>query len=102
MSDPVRWLQLALIGVLLFAGLALIALSQRPNWKAVTGGGRPTRVAVRRALGTVLLTASLALALWRDGPAFGSLLWFVAVQAAGVAVALTLALSPGLLRPLAR
>ena len=66
------------------------------------GADRPTGAAARRVLGSLLLVVSLALALWRDGVGFGSLLWFAALQTAGVAVALTLTLRPGLLRPLAR
>jgi len=59
-----------------------------------------TRVILFRGGGAVLLAGSLALALLRDGPGFGSLLWATAISIAALGVALTLAWRPGVLRPL--
>jgi hypothetical protein len=84
------------------AGFACLALSQRRHWAQVLSGEppRPT-VFVLRTLGSALLLLSLIIALLRDGPSFGSLLWATAISVAALAVAFTLAWRPAVLCPLA-
>jgi len=94
-----------LAGVFLTAylGFALLALSQARHWWRVAATDPPrTGVRLRRGAGAALLAASLALALLRDGPSFGALLWVTAISLAALAVALTVAWRPRWLRPLAR
>jgi len=87
-----------------YAGFALLALSQGRHWASVVGTVPPGRVLVivLRAGGGAMIALSLMLALMRDGPSFGSLLWATAISLAALAVAFTLAWRPGFLRPLAR
>jgi len=87
-----------------YAGFALIALSQKRHWRrvAATPAPGPARVAVLRGAGGGLIALSLALALLRDGPSFGSLLWATAISFAALAVAFTLNARPRWLRPLGR
>jgi len=96
---------LLLLGVFAasWLGFALLALSQWRHWASVTGTALPCRVEVivLRAGGGVTLALSLVLALLRDGPSFGSLLWATAISLAALAVAFTLAWRPAVLRPLA-
>jgi hypothetical protein len=80
----------------LHAGFVLLALSQDRNWRLVVAAPPPSRVlklAIRTA-GYVLLAAALPIALWRDGPSFGSLLWGTMVSVAGCVVTLTLSWLP--------
>jgi len=86
-----------------YAGFALLALSQARHWRTVVGAAAlpRRRVLVLRTLGGALIALSLILALMRDGPSFGSLLWATAISLAALAVAFTLAWRPRLLRPLA-
>jgi len=82
-------------------GFALLALSQVRHWRQVTGAETPpsrTRVIAYRAIAATLLTISLGLALLRDGPSFGSLLWATMISIAALAVAFTLAWRPAILR----
>jgi len=85
-----------------YAGFALLALSQVRHWRAVVGAAAlpRRRVLVLRALGGVLIALSLLLALMRDGPGFGSLLWATAISLAALAVAFTLTWRPSIFRPL--
>lgn len=88
----------------LYLGLALLALSQDRHWRAVGGArpvGRPTVVLVR-VVGYVLLLASLAVLLVRDGAGFGALLWSCLLMAAAFVVTATLTWRARWLRPLAR
>lgn len=98
-----------MLEALLFAGLfataylgfLLLALSQKQNWKRVLPDAAATVQPPSRRLriaGSVLLTLSLALALFRDGAAFGSILWMIFLSIAGIAVAATLAAWPSRLR----
>lgn len=79
---------LALLFALAYAGFLLLALSQHQHWQAVFGttmGHKPLRL---RWMGGILLGLSLVTALYRDGPAFGAILWIVVLMiAAGAAVA---------------
>lgn len=87
-----------------YLGFALLALSQDRHWERAGGGRdcpawlvRPMRIA-----GYVLLLASLALALWRDGPGFGSLVWATLLSVGATAVTATLTWRPNWLRPVVR
>jgi hypothetical protein len=79
--------------VLSYAGLALLALSQSRNWTTIAGNAPlPVRhVPALRIGGSLLLVASLAIAIARDGLAFGAILWTVTLTVAGWLVVLTLA-----------
>lgn len=98
-----------MLEALLFAGLVatayfgflLLALSQKQNWKRVWRDVAATVQPPSRQLriaGSMLLALSLALALFRDGVAFGSILWVIFLCIAGIAVAATLAAWPSRLR----
>jgi len=85
---------LAAVFVTSWLGFALLALSQDRHWRKVTGFSTPPgrrRVIIFRIAASLLLAASLALALLRDGPGFGSLLWATAVSIAALAVAFMVA-----------
>ena len=84
-----------------FAGFTCLALSQRRHWARVLTS-EPSRPAVifLRTLGSTVLALSLIIAILRDGPSFGSLLWATAISLAALAVAFTLAWRPAVLRPL--
>jgi len=86
-----------------YLGFALLAISQKRHWAAVAGTTPPRRAGVigLRAGGGGMLLLSLALALARDGPSFGSLLWATAISLVALGVAFTLAWCPRMLRPLA-
>jgi hypothetical protein len=85
---------LALAGSCL--GFACFALSMQRHWENVTRElALPARrVAVLRAVGCAALAASLVLALLRDGPTFGSVLWVLVLTVGAVAVAFTLTWRP--------
>jgi hypothetical protein len=94
---------LAAVLVSTYLGFALLALSQDRHWHHL-GGGRhcPVRTAwLLRVSGYILLLASLVLALWRDGPSFGALVWVTALSICAFAVVATLTWRPHWLRPLA-
>ncbi len=100
MSD---WL--LFIGILgtAYLGFALLALGQSKHRRTVKAADlkTPFRSAIPRCLGALALATSLALALLRDGPSFGALLWVTVLTAGAIAVAFTLAWRPKWLRPLA-
>ncbi|PCD04216.1 hypothetical protein COC42_07975 [Sphingomonas spermidinifaciens] len=91
------------LGALLSAltGCALLALSQARHWQAVTGSLSVARPGPRRS-GYVLVATSLLLTVLLDGAGFAALFWPLLSGAAVLATAAVLAISPGLLRPLAR
>jgi len=94
-------MMLAAVFLTAWLGFALLALSQSKHWCQVTGTETPpsrTRVIVHRSAASLLLTTSLALALLRDGPSFGSLLWATMISIAALAAAFTLAWRPAILR----
>ena len=98
---PALLLALALAS---YFGFALLALSQDRHWER-SGGGRhcPARLVLpMRILGYGFLAASLALALWRDGPGFGSLLWVSMLSVGAIAVTCTLTWRAHWLRPVVR
>lgn len=83
-----------------YAGFACLALSQTRHWRQVPGSTTatsPPKTSLRTT-GALCLAVSLALALLRDGSAFGSLLWVVLVSVCAFAVALTLSWRAGWLR----
>lgn len=81
---------LILILVLLL-GFALLALSQNRNWQLVAAPplSRSRKVALR-SVGTTLLTLAIPLAVWRDGPDFGLLMWGTFISIAACAVTMIL------------
>lgn len=87
-----------------YAGFALLALSQARHWRTVIGDAvlPRGRVLVLRTIGGALIALSLILALTRDGPSFGSLLWATAISLAALAVTFTLAWRPRWLRVFGR
>lgn len=89
--------------LILHLGFALLALSQDRNWRLVIAAPPPSRAGkiVLRAAGSGLLALGLPLALVRDGPGFGSLLWGTMTSVAACAVTLTLSWRPSWLKPLA-
>lgn len=96
---------LLLLGLALCAylGFALLALAQARQWRRVETADPPkgARRAALCVLAGFALVASLILALLRDGPSFGALLWATAISLAALAVAFTLSWRPAWLRPLA-
>ena len=97
-------LSLAALIVLLFTGWLLLALSQSRHWRALCGATsqKPATIMVLRFIGGVFLALSLPLALWRDGPGFGSLLWGALLSLAAFIVTWLLSRRPGWLKVFAR
>lgn len=93
---------LALI-VLLHIGFALLALSQDQHRRALSAAplGGHARL-IQRVIAYSLIALALPLALWRDGPGFGSLLWACLLSVAAFAVTVTLSWRAHWLKPLAR
>ncbi len=90
--------------VVLYLGLALLALSQDRHWRAIGATrplGRPSVVVVRIA-GYGPLPASLAVVLVREGTGFAALLWSCLLMAVAFAVTATPTWRARWLRPLAR
>lgn len=99
-------MEAALIGAVLaicYLGFALLALSQDRHWLHLCGERHcPPGIAGRlRVAGYASLAAGLCLALLRDGPGFGSLVWATTLTVASFAVVCTLTWRPRWLRPLA-
>jgi hypothetical protein len=84
-----------------YLGFALLALSQARHWHEVTDAPLPSQ-RLLRLWGGAALALALALALLRDGPAFGTVLWVIGASISAIAVALTLSGCPRALRPLVR
>jgi hypothetical protein len=87
-----------------YLGFAMLALSQDRHWHHLDRRRHcPLRaVLLLRMAGYGLLFAALVLALVRDGPGFGSLLWATMISIGALAVVATLTWRPSWLRPLAR
>ncbi|WP_185965230.1 DUF3325 domain-containing protein [Glacieibacterium frigidum] len=84
-------LLIALLGCV-YGGFALLALSQSRNWTLVLPG-RPypaARAGLLKAGGWALLATALIIALVRDGPAFGLMLWVLMLAAGAALVIATL------------
>lgn len=88
----------------LYLGFALLALSQERNRRAVGIAASLPRAGtvLLRVAGYGLIALALPIALWRDGPGFGSLLWATLVSIGALAVVCTLTWKPLWLRPLVR
>ncbi|HET6719294.1 MAG TPA: DUF3325 domain-containing protein [Rhodocyclaceae bacterium] len=95
--------------MLLAAGLAgygawaCLALALPRHWVAANGERGAFAPAPKRALrasGGALLGLAYALCWYRDGAAFGSVLWLLLMTAVAFAVAFTLAWRPCWFRPL--
>lgn len=84
-------------------GLAWLALAMDVHWRQAFGEPAPPRGAVLalRMLGALVLLGSLLLCLAVDHATMASLVWVMALAAAALAVAFTLAWRPRLLRLLA-
>ena len=85
-----------------YLGFALLALGQERHVRRVAALDPPRglRLLALRVAAGIALALSLTLALLRDGPSFGALLWATAISLAALAVAFTLAWRPLWLRPL--
>lgn len=99
----------AFVGVFLafstsILGFVFLALAMSRHWSEVTGQVElpETHIKVLRAAGFSAHAVGLALAVFAQGPSFGSILWVMALTASAVAVALTLTWRPLWLRPLAK
>lgn len=79
-----------------FSAFALMALNQERHWVAVCGRYQYTKPTGSRlsVFGYGLLIGSLPIALMRDGPAFGALMWGTVLTMVAFAVVLTLTLRP--------
>lgn len=79
-----------------YGGFGLLALSMSRHWRDLAGS-RVLPVGRRRGLrwaGALALATSIALAVWREGAGFGSVLGVMQLSGAAVAVALTLSARP--------
>jgi len=90
-----------------YLGWALLALRQRPHFRAVSARdareGAPP--ALRRKFlgwGSASLCAGSCASWLAEGSSFGSLLWIFVLACSGVAVTFTLSWRPGWLRCLIR
>lgn len=89
---------LALLFAIAYAGFLLLALSQHQHWKAIVGTIADRKPRWLRWTGGILLGLSLVTALYRDGPAFGAILWVAVLMIAGVTSVTTLTWQAPLLR----
>jgi hypothetical protein len=87
-----------------YVGFACLAFSQKRHWHELTGARScPARVTYGlRAAGYFLITISLVLAVLRDGPSFGALLWGTMISFGAIGVAFMLRPLTRLLRTLMR
>jgi hypothetical protein len=107
-------LSILLLALMIFVqvtGLSLFALSQLRHWRTVSGSPSLSRrpAVLMRVTGFVLVSLSLPVALWRDGPSYGSLMWVCTLSASAMVVVVLLTWWPnwchrllGLARPLIR
>ena len=83
-----------------YSGFACLALAMPEHWERA--GGNPDRQAPRaralRRCGAAMLSLAFAVCVWRDGAAFGTLLWAILMSASALAVAFTLTWYPQLMR----
>ncbi|MEW6453905.1 MAG: DUF3325 domain-containing protein [Pseudomonadota bacterium] len=90
MFDAAMLLSLFLTACL---GFACLALSQQRHWETATGG-KPHPAALiwpLRSAGVVLLAVSCVIAIVRDGPDCGALLWGTTLSVAAFGIVATLA-----------
>jgi hypothetical protein len=83
-------------------GAGFLALSMEVHWKQVCPDARRPRHIARllRGLGAACLTGSLVLCLGVDHASMASLVWFMALAGAALAVTFTLSWRPRWLGPL--
>lgn len=83
-------------------GLAWLALSMDAHWEQVRGNEPLVRSTVRtlRWMGAAGLAMALALCLAVDHASMASLVWFMALAGAALAIAFTLSWRPRVLGPL--
>lgn len=88
---------------LLLGAFALLAAAQEPHRRALglAPAGRGARRGARAAA-AALITAALLLALWRDGPGLGCLLWGTLLSIAAYVVTSVVTWRPRWLAPIAR
>lgn len=95
---------LVVLFIAAYAGFLALALSQKQHWLRIlpdaAGEASPPSGQFRVA-GGIFLALSFALALMRDGAAFGSILCGVSLTIAGGAAVVTLTANPFWLRSLA-
>lgn len=85
-------------------GFSILALAQDRHWEAVTGmaADRRRHGAHLRVVGGALQCAACALTVPSQGMAFGILLWAIAMTAAAMLIAFTLAWRPHWMAGVAR
>ena len=95
-------LKVVLLLACTYVGFALIALTQDQHRRRVTPGPvlRRQRAWAQRAVAAVFLALALPVALWRDTPSFGAILWVLALSVGAQLVTVTLTWRPQLLRVL--
>jgi hypothetical protein len=86
-----------------YLAFACFALTQPQHWRAVTAaaGCAPLGKVFLKIAGIAGLASGLAIALWREGPDYGALLWVTELTVAAASVVATLSFKPTLLKPLA-
>lgn len=97
-------LSFVILILVLLLGFALLALSQDRNWRLVAVAAPPlsrSRKIALRIAGYALLALGLSLALWRDGPGFGSLMWGTLISLAACAITMVLSWRAHWMTPLA-
>lgn len=79
-----------------YAGFGLLAVSLPRHWHELAGAAAlpAARCRALRRAGALAIAGSFALALWRDGAGFGSLLGILLLSACAAAVAFTLNARP--------
>ena len=87
-----------------FTGFALIALTQAQHRNRVAGAPalQRRRAWGQRALAAAFLAMALPIALWRDTPSFGAILWVLSLSVGAQLVTAALTWRPAILRPLIR
>ena len=99
MPDVLFW---AALFALTYLAFALLAISQKRHWQRLTDFApcSANRALTIRIAGYVLLAVGLTLALVREGPSFGAVLWGTTISIGAAAVATTLTWRPLWLRPI--
>jgi hypothetical protein len=93
------------MALLCYLGFALLALSQDRHWRRAGGGDAPCPprlVRPARTVGYGLVLLALPVAVVRDGPDFGTVLWATMLGVVAIAVVATLTWRAAYLGPLVR
>ncbi|MEM1133048.1 MAG: DUF3325 domain-containing protein [Pseudomonadota bacterium] len=97
MDMIIATLWLALAFVLSLAGCAMLAMTQKPHWRAITDSkSNPPKTAIP---GWLCIAAALVPCIIRDGISFAMLLWPLIFALAAFSIAMTLTYKPSLMRP---